>query len=100
MIKDHILANNITPRTIQITKKMQVDYKCARTKYEIYLEQEKKKKSKIENNNRKSIISEEINGVKTLIIEKEKTRDFLEKESFLAMQDAEKKKRYEFRQES
>ena len=56
------------------------------------MEQEKKKKSKIENDNRKSIISEEINGVKTLIIEKEKTRDFLEKDSFLAMQDAEKKK--------
>ena len=29
--------------------------------------------------------------MKTLIIEKEKTHDFLEKESFLAMQDAEKK---------
>ena len=71
--------------------KMQTDYKCARTKYEIYLEQEKKKKSKIENDNRKSTIREEINGVKALIIEKEKTRDFLEKESFLAMQDAEKK---------
>ena len=42
MIKDHMLANNITPSTIQITKKMQTDYKCARTKYEIYLEQEKK----------------------------------------------------------
>ena len=62
----------ITPSTIQITKKMQTDYKCARTKYEIYLEQEKKKKSKIENDNRKSIINEEISGVKTLIIEKER----------------------------
>ena len=51
---------------------MQTDYKCARTKYEIYLEQEKKKKSKIENDNRKSIINEEISGVKTLIIEKER----------------------------
>ena len=87
-----MLANNITPSTIQITKKMQTDYKWARSKYEIYLEQEKKKKSKIENDNWKSIINEEINGVKTLIFEKEKTRDFLEKESFLAMQDAEKKK--------
>ena len=86
-----MLANNITPSTIQITKKMQTHYKCARTKYEIYLEQEKKKKSKIENDNRKSIISEGINGVKTLIIEKDKTRDFLERESFLAMQDAQKK---------
>ena len=91
LIKDHMLANNITPSTIQITKKMQADYKCARTRYEICLEQEKKKKSKIENDNRKSIISEEINGVKILIIDKEKTRDFLEKESFLATQDAEKK---------
>ena len=86
-----MLANNITPSTIQITKKMQTDYKCAWTKYEIYLEQEKKKKSKIENDNQKSIISKEINGVKTVIIEKEKTCEFLEKESFLAMQDAEKK---------
>ena len=85
-----MLANNVTPSTIQITKKVQTDYKCALTKHEIYLEQEKKK-SKIKNSNWKSIISEEINGVKTLIIEKEKTRDFLEKESFLAMQDAEKK---------
>ena len=86
-----MLANNITPSTIQITKKMQTDYKCAWTKYEIYLEQEKKKKSKIENDNQKSIISKEINGVKTVIIEKEKNCEFLEKESFLAMQDAEKK---------
>ena len=53
-----MLANNITPSTIQITKKMQTDYKCGHTKYEIYLEQEKKKKSKIENDIRKSIISE------------------------------------------
>ena len=81
----------ITPSTIQITKKMQTDYKCARTKYEICLEQEKKKKSKTENDNRKSIISEGINGVKTLIIEKQKTRDFLDRESFLAMQDGQKK---------
>ena len=58
-IKDHMLANNITLSNIQITKKMQADYKWARTKYEIYLEQEKKK-SKIENDNRKSIINEEI----------------------------------------
>ena len=85
------MANNITPSTIQITKKIQTDYKCAQTKYEIYMEQEKKKKSKIESDNWKSIISEEINGFKTLIIEKEKTCDFLEKESFLAMQDSEKK---------
>ena len=66
-----MLANNITPSSIQITKKMQTDYKCARTQYEIYLEQEKKK-SKIENDNQKTIISEEINGVKTLIIKKRK----------------------------
>ena len=49
LINNHMLANNITPSTIQITKKMQTDYKCTWTKYEIYLEQEKNKKSKIEN---------------------------------------------------
>ena len=90
LIKDHMLANNVTASTIQITKKMQTDYKYAWTKYEIYLEKEKKRKSKIENDNQKSILSEEVNGVKILIIEKEKTRDLLEKESFLAMKDAEK----------
>ena len=37
-----MLSNNITPSAIQITKKMQTDYKGARSKYEIYLEQEKK----------------------------------------------------------
>ena len=46
-----MLANNITPGTIQITKKMETDYKCAWTKYEIYLGQEKKKKSKIKSDN-------------------------------------------------
>ena len=51
LIKDHMWANNITPSTINITKKIQTDYKCARTRYEIYLEQEKKKKSKIKNDN-------------------------------------------------
>ena len=94
LIRDHMLANNATPRTIQITKKMQTDYKCAQTKYEIYLEQEKKK-SKIKNNNLKSIISEKINGVKTLTIEK-KICGFLEKESFPAIQDAEEKNNMSF----
>ena len=42
----------------------------------------KKKKNKIENDNRKSIISEEINGVKTLIIEKGRTHDFLGEKKF------------------
>ena len=42
MIKDHMLANNITLSTIQITNKIQTDYKCARTKYEICLERKKK----------------------------------------------------------
>ena len=35
-----------------------------------------------------------MSGVKALIIEKEKTRDFLEKESSLAMKDAEKKMKW------
>ena len=46
LIKDLMLANNIIPSTIQIIKKMQADYKCAQTKYEIYLEQEKGRRGK------------------------------------------------------
>ena len=45
-----MFSNNITLSTIQMIKKMQTDYKCAWTRYEIYLEQEKKN-SKIENDN-------------------------------------------------
>lgn len=37
-----MLANIITP----ITKKMQTYYKCAGSKYQIYLEQEKRRKAK------------------------------------------------------
>ena len=36
-----MLVNDITFSTIQITKKMQTDYKCAQTKYVMCLEQEK-----------------------------------------------------------
>ena len=47
LINDHMLANNITRSTIQITKKVQADYKCAWTKYERYLEQKKRRRAKL-----------------------------------------------------
>ena len=85
-----MLANNLSPSTIHITKEMYSDYKAARVKYEIFLEEERNKKEKSQNNNQKVIIGEEINSIK-LITEKEKTHKFLETESFQAMKDAEAK---------
>ena len=46
LIKDHMLASNVTPSTIQITKKMQTDYKCARTKYETPGTRKKRRRAK------------------------------------------------------
>ena len=71
-----MLANNLSPSTIHITKEMYSDYKAAQVKSEIFLEEERNKKEKSQNNNQKVIIGEEINAIKLMITEKEKTQIF------------------------
>ena len=53
LIKDHMVANNLSPSTNHITKEMYSDYKAAQVKYEIFLKEERNKKEKSQNNNQK-----------------------------------------------
>ena len=91
LIKDHMFANKLTAATIHITREMHSYYKSARIKYEKHKEEEKKKKEKTEKDNQKGLIGQEIDSLKLLIAEKERTAQFLEAESFTAMNDAENK---------
>ena len=43
MIKDHLLSVNMKPHTTEIRNPLIVAFKSSRRKYEIYLEQQKKK---------------------------------------------------------
>ena len=44
IIKDHMLANKLKPHTIEITKPIFQAFRSGRQKYEVHLEEEKKKK--------------------------------------------------------
>ena len=48
IIKDHMLANKLKPHTIKITKSIVQAFRWDRHKYEVHLEEEKKKKQKYE----------------------------------------------------
>ena len=48
IIKDHMLANKLKPHTIEITKPIVQAFRSGRQKYEVHLEEEKKKKQKSE----------------------------------------------------
>ena len=45
MIKDHMLSFNLKPHTIEITNSLIVAFKSSRQRYEIHLEEDKKKKT-------------------------------------------------------
>ena len=44
VIKDHMLAHNLKPYSIDISPAMVKSFKAAHSKYQLYLEEEKKKK--------------------------------------------------------
>ena len=48
IIKDHMLANKLKPHTIEIIKSIVQAFRSDRQKYEVHLEEEKKKKQKYE----------------------------------------------------
>ena len=43
IIKDHMIANKVKPHTIEITKPIVQAFRSGRQKYEVYLQEEKKK---------------------------------------------------------
>ena len=48
IIKDHMIANKLKPHTIEITKPIDQAFRSGRQKYEVHLQEEKKKKQKSE----------------------------------------------------
>ena len=73
MIKDHMLANKVQPHSIQITREMRKSVRAARTRYAVYLEEEKEKNKSLKTESTKKIIDREIKKVRSKITEKSET---------------------------
>ena len=67
IIKDHMLANKLQPYSVEITNEMRKSVRAARTRYAVYLEEEKKNES-FKTESGKKIIDREIKrfGVRLL----------------------------------
>ena len=73
-----MFSNKLNADTIHITREMHIDYKSSRSKYTAYLEEQKEKKEQTGKDNQRTLITKEIDSLKVMIVEKEKTRDFFE----------------------
>ena len=73
VIKDHMLANKLQPHSIEITNEMRKSVRAARTRYAVYLEEEKKNKKNLKTESAKKIIDREIKEVRSKITEKNET---------------------------
>ena len=73
MIKDHILGNKLQPHSIEITNKMRKLVGAARSRYVVYLEEEKKKDESLKTKSAKKIIDREIKEVCSKVTEKNET---------------------------
>ena len=91
MIIDHMQKNNVSPSTIEITRKLARFVKAARQKYHLDLEEQKKNAKKNECNQQLKILTAEIKDVmqkKNILLEVCKK---LDKEFVDIVKDAEKK---------
>ena len=86
IIKDHMHSNKFTPISIHVSKDMIASFKAAKSKYDVHLEEEQKKKIISEKVNRKKVINEEIKSLENSITEKQKESLVFEKEAFEAME--------------
>ena len=87
-----MFSNKLNTDIIHITREMHIDYKFTRSKYTAYLEEQKEKNEKTGKDNQRTLITKEIDSLKVMIAEKEKTKDSFEDQYFKAMGDAECKK--------
>ena len=92
LIKDHLISNKLTADNIHISRELIQDFKASRMKYDMYLEEKKKEKEKSAKENQKSILTTEMNSLKSKIADAKKSVSFLQGESFQAMKHAEEKK--------
>ena len=89
VVKDHMLAFDLKPHTIEITSSIVKAFKSGRKKYE-YLEEEKRKKAISDSDIKKLHINDDIEKLKLAQTEKQKAVNMLEKDFIQCMEDAEK----------
>ena len=80
IIKDHILANKLNPHTIEITKSIVQADRSGRQKFEVHLEEEKKKKQKFEAEVRAMRIAADVEKLRVTQKQKQKAVEMMEKE--------------------
>ena len=92
IIKDHMLANKLQPYSIEITNEMRKLVRAAKTRYAVYLEEEKEKNESLKTESARKVTDREIKEVWSKITEKTKTCQMLDEKSVLLFEEAEKKK--------
>ena len=91
VIKDHMLAHNLKPYSIDISPAMVKSFKAAHSKYQLYLEEEKKKKISNELENKAMYLSNDIQKLKVQVENMKKAISRMNDEAFDCMEKAEKK---------
>ena len=90
VVKDHMLAFDLKPHTIEITSSIIKTFKSGRKKYHEYLEEKKRKKAISDSDIKKLHINDDIEKLKLAQTEKQKAVNMLEKDFIQYMEDAEK----------
>ena len=90
VIKDHMISNNLTPESVQITNKLLHSVSTARQKYGDQLAENKKTKNQECIKNQKCILLDEIREVVAKLDELQKTCKSLEAEYVASVTLAEK----------
>ena len=87
-----MLANKLQHHFIEITNEIRKSGRAARTRYAVYLEEEKKRNKSLKTESAKKIIDREIKEVWSKITEKNETCKMLDKKFVSLVQQPQKKK--------
>ena len=87
-----MLANKLQHHFIEITNEIRKSGRAARTRYAVYLEEEKKRNKSLKTESAKKIIDREIKEVWSKITEKNGTCKMLDKKFVSLVQQPQKKK--------
>ena len=87
-----MLANKLAPHSIEITNEMRTSIRAVRTRYAVYLEEEKKQNKSLKTECAKKIIDREIKAVWSKITAKKETCKMLD-EKFISLVEEEEKKK-------
>ena len=91
LVKDHLLSNNLSPHSVEITPAMRLALKSAHQKYVLRLEEEKKKQRNDAIDKQKSIINGVSNEIQSKVSLIRKAVKMLESDFLACVEEAEKK---------